>query len=276
MIDTHQHFWRLSRGGYDWMPEDSPVLRRDHEPADLEPLIRDCGVAGTVAVQADDNVGETEFLLSLAAGTEWILGVVGWVDLELRDAPDRIRGLAENPKFLGIRPMIQGIADLEWMLRPELAPGLEALRDLDLTFDALILQRHLPVLRRFLDLYPDLRVVIDHCAKPEFREGRFRDWADGMTEAAARPSVFCKLSGLLTEAGAGAGQAEIGPYIAHAVEAFGPERLLFGSDWPVLNLAGSYGMWMRLLEGCFEQDLRTLRQEIGRNAAQRAYPRLRA
>ena len=274
MIDTHQHFWRLSRGGYAWMPEDSPVLRRDYEPDDLHPLLRRNRISGTIAVQADDNIEETEFLLSLADQHSWIRGVVGWVDLERTDAPTQIQKLAENPKFVGIRPMIQDISDIEWMMRPELAPGLEMLCKLDLTFEALILQRHLPILGRFLELYPDLKVVIDHCAKPEFAEGRFADWAAGMTRAASRPGVFCKLSGLLTEAGPGTDATDIEPYLMHAVDVFTPQRLLFGSDWPVLLLAGNYGDWLNLVENCFRHDLNLLRQEIGINSVRRAYSRL--
>ncbi len=275
MIDTHQHFWRLSRGGYDWMPKDLPVLYRDYEPTDLEPLLTACGVTGTIAVQADDNEDETRFLLSLADDHRWLLGVVGWVDLQSEMAPARIETLARHPKFLGVRPMIQDIDDIDWMLRPELAPGLAMLRDLDLTFDALILQKHLPNLARFQTLYPDLRIVIDHCAKPEFQPGRFDDWADGMSRAAASPNTFCKVSGLLTEAGPGAGLLDVAPYIDHVTEAFGPSRLLFGSDWPVLNLAGDYVSWHGMLNRHFGQDPAVLRKQIGIAAAYAAYPRLR-
>lgn len=276
MIDTHQHFWRLSRGGYGWMPEDLPVLNRDYEPEDLEPLLKASGVTGTVTVQADDNEEETRFLLSLADRTPWVLGVVGWVDLENQAAPARIEELARHPKFLGIRPMIQDIPDVDWMLRPELATGLKTLQDLDLTFDALVLQKHLPNLAGFRELYPDLRIVIDHCAKPVFAEGQFDLWAAGMSRMAESPNTFCKISGLLTEAGPESGIDDVAPYIDHVVSDFGPTRVMFGSDWPVLNLAGSYARWHGMLRRHFAESPDFLEQEIGITSALAAYPRVRA
>ena len=247
MIDTHQHFWRLSRGGYAWMPKDLPALYRDYEPEHLQPLLQNNGITRTIVVQADDTVAETEFLLDLANTHSWIAGVVGWVDLEGETAADTVQRLAASPKFLGIRPMIQDIADDQWMLRSNLEGGLAAVSDNDLTFDALVLQKHLPVLDTFLSRYPDLRVVIDHCAKPDFTEGRFEDWAQNIAAIAAHPNTFCKLSGLLTEAPAGAGLEDLKPYLDHVLGVFGPDRVLFGSDWPVLNLVSDYDQWVGMM-----------------------------
>ena len=274
MIDTHQHFWRLSRGGYAWMPDECAVLRRDYEPSDLAPLLAEFGITGTIAVQADDTVQETHFLLSLAADHSWICGVVGWVDLESSDAPKQIHDLARNPKFLGIRPMIQDIADPEWMLRPQLAPALAAVSELDLTFDALVRPHHLPELRKFVARYPRLRVVINHLAKPELIPDRFAKWADYMAELARSERVYCKLSGLLTEADTTAKIDQIESHLAHVVSLFGDERLVFGSDWPVLNLAGDYGAWIHRLEQFFAANPTLLRDQIGTISVQRAYPRL--
>ncbi|NRB03953.1 MAG: amidohydrolase family protein [Rhodobacteraceae bacterium] len=276
MIDTHQHFWRLGRGGYAWMPKDLPVLFRDYEPHDLTPHLKAQGVKSTVAVQADDNVDETEFLLSLADDTSWIRGVVGWVDLESPTVSDDIARLAKHPKFAGIRPMIQDIADVRWMLRPELAKGLKTLIDLDLTFDALVLQKHLPVLDQFLGLYPDLRVVIDHCAKPVFAPDSFSDWASGMSRIAAHGNTFCKLSGLMTEAPEGTENAAFYPYLDHVIGAFGEDRVMFGSDWPVLNLASEYDQWVSILRQCLARWPDVDAHKVFAMTATKAYPRIDA
>ncbi|WP_416369806.1 amidohydrolase family protein [Tritonibacter mobilis] len=274
MIDTHQHFWRLSRGGYAWMPEDLPALNRDYEPKDLRDILNDTGITGTIAVQADDSVAETEFLLSLSDAHPWILGVVGWVDLERADATRILTALAEHPKFLGIRPMIQDISDPEWMLRPTLAAGLNRLVELDLTFDALVLPHHLKTLARFMERYPDLRVVVDHCAKPNLRSGVLDEWRDGLAAVAAHPNSFCKLSGLLTEAPPGAGLAELRDCLDHVSQLFGPNRLLFGSDWPVLNLATDYAKWQRIICQYIDETPGIAQDTIGQLNPRFAYTRL--
>ncbi|MCY4151861.1 MAG: amidohydrolase family protein [Aestuariivita sp.] len=276
MIDTHQHFWRLSRGGYAWMSKDVPVLFRDYEPDDLKDVLAKVGVKGTIAVQADDNVAETEFLLSLAAATPWIMGVVGWVDLGGPAASHEIARLAENPKLVGIRPMIQDITDQDWMLGSDLAAGLEALKDLNLTFDALILQKHLPNLDQFLDLYPNLRVVIDHCAKPSFEDGAFSQWAEGIGRAAAHANCFCKLSGLMTEAPQGTKEAEIRKYLHHAVACFGADRVLFGSDWPVLNVASDYVAWVKIVRSCLTHLPVADQERVFSENPLKIYPRIAA
>lgn len=257
-IDTHQHFWKLARGDYSWLSPDLEPLYRDFLPGDLKPLLEAAGLDGTIAVQAADSEAETDYLLSLAARHDWIKGVVGWVDLEANTAVDSIQRLARDPKFLGLRPMIQDIADDAWMLRPALGPALATMARLKLTFDALVLPRHLPHLQTFVTRYSDLNVVIDHGAKPEIRGGRFQPWADHMQAFAEHPQVFCKISGLVTEAGADWTPADLAPYLQHLLQVFGPDRLLFGSDWPVLNLTGHYAGWADLVRHTLAADAETV------------------
>ncbi|WP_371171155.1 amidohydrolase family protein [Aliiroseovarius sp. 2305UL8-7] len=240
MIDTHQHFWKLDRGDYGWLTPDLTPLYRDFLPEDLEPILKACGIDATIAVQAADSEAETDYLLTLADRYEWIVSVVGWVDLEAQSAVASIERLARHPKLVGLRPMIQDIEDEAWMLRDTLRPAIDAMVANDLTFDALVTPRHLHHLKAFLTRYPELRVVIDHCAKPEIRNDAFEPWASQMIELADFPNVFCKMSGLATEAREGWAPEDLKPYLAHVCRQFGPSRVLFGSDWPVVNLASSY------------------------------------
>ena len=239
-IDTHQHFWKLARADYNWLTPDLVPLYRDYLPEDLEPLLRECGIDGTIAVQAADSEAESHYLLSLADRNDWISGVVGWVDLEGPNAATSIERLARHPKLVGLRPMIQDIEDDAWMLRDDLQSAVAAMVANNLTFDALVRPPHLVHLKKFLDRYPTLTVVIDHCAKPEFRNGAFEPWATEMGDIARSPNVLCKISGLVTEAGQGWQADDLEPYVQHIINAFGSERLMFGSDWPVVNLPSSY------------------------------------
>lgn len=274
IIDTHQHFWKLDRGDYDWLTPDLAPLYRDFLPEDLAPLLQEAGVDGTIVVQAAATVAETEYMLSLADRHDWILGVVGWVDFESPEAPATIARLAEHPKLVGLRPMIQDIPDDDWMLREALRPAIAVMIAKNLTFDALVMPRHLGHLKAFLSRYPDLRVVVDHCAKPEVRNGAFAPWAAGISQIAAVETTFCKLSGLVTEASDGWTAADLAPYIEHVLEVFGPDRVLFGSDWPVLNLQSDYGQWHALV--CDVLSTRSEKEQaaIMSATAQRAYPRL--
>ncbi len=246
IIDAHQHFWHLSRGDYDWLTPQLDVLYRDFLPDDLTPHLDQHSIDGTILVQAAPTLAETEFLLDLADKTPFVLGVVGWVDFEAPSAADDIARLAEHPKLVGLRPMIQDIADDDWMLRPDLTPAFEAMIAANLTFDALVLPRHLSRLRRLLSRHPNLRTVIDHAAKPDIAHGQFDDWASDMAAIANESGAHCKLSGLLTEAGRDWTTSDVAPYAAHLFEHFGPERLVWGSDWPVLTLAASYETWLEM------------------------------
>lgn len=243
-IDAHLHLWRLSRGDYGWITDDLVPLRRDFEPADARAELVRAGVAGAILVQAAPTIEETRFLLKHAEAHDWLEGVVGWVDLEARDAPEQIARLAEHPKLKGIRPMIQDIPDPAWMLRPTLTPALRAVSSLDLAFDALVTPRHLDHLQTLLDRHPELRVVIDHGAKPVIAQGAFTSWAAGMSRLGRASAAFCKLSGLVTEAGPDWTSQRLRPYVDHVLETFGPDRLVFGSDWPVVTLASDYRRWI--------------------------------
>jgi L-fuconolactonase len=242
-IDAHQHFWRLARGDYNWLTPALGAIHRDFTPADLAPLLARTDVEATVLVQAAPTKAETAFLIDLAARTPFVAGVVGWVDFEAPDAADQVAALAHAPKFVGVRPMIQDLADDAWMLRPTLAPAIEALIGAGLAFDALIKPRHLPILRQFAARWPALRLVIDHGAKPDIAGGAMDAWTGEMATIACDPRIFCKLSGLVTEAAPGAAPHDLWPYIDVLLDVFGPGRLMWGSDWPVVNLASSYDDW---------------------------------
>lgn len=246
-VDSHQHFWRLDRGDYGWLTPSSQPIYRDYLPADLEPLLARSGISSTILVQAAPTVAEARFLLELAAAHDFIAGVVGWVDFEAGDAAAVIATLAEDAKLVGLRPMIQDIADPLWMLKPELAPAFDAMIDHDLAFDALVLPAQLVALREFMDLYPDLRVVVDHGAKPPLRSDDLQQWKTRIACIAAETSARCKLSGLVTEAGS-ASPAALAASVDHLLEAFGPERLMWGSDWPVCELVCSYEEWHQTSE----------------------------
>lgn len=242
-VDAHQHFWRLARGDYAWLTPELDVLYRDHEPEELAPLLAERDIAQTVLVQAAPTDAETDFLLELAARHDFVGAVVGWVDMAAGDAPDRLDVLAENPWFRGVRPMIQDIAEDDWMLRSELTPAFEALTRLGLRFDALVQPRHLDNLLRLVERHPALPVVIDHGAKPDIAARAFDAWYDRMRALAGRTQLCCKLSGLVTEAGSDWRVADLALYVDALFDLFGPERLMWGSDWPVVNLAGGYARW---------------------------------
>jgi L-fuconolactonase len=246
-IDSHQHFWRLDRGDYGWLTPEMEPIYRDYLPADLEPRIVRAGIDSTVLVQAAPSVAETLFMLDLAREHPFIAGVVGWVDFESTVAPESIVTLAEDAKLVGLRPMIQDIADIAWMLKPDLAPAIESMIDHDLVFDALVLPKHLPVLQDFAELYPELRLVVDHGAKPQLRTGDIAEWRHEITAIARSTNAVCKLSGLVTEAGS-ANPALLAPCVDHLLEAFGPSRLMWGSDWPVCELVCSYEEWYQASE----------------------------
>jgi L-fuconolactonase len=247
-IDAHQHFWDPARGDYGWLTPDLKSLYRSFGPADLAPLRERAGVQRTVAVQAAPTVEETRYLLDLARDEASIAGVVGWVPMLSHDAPAVIAELARHRKFKGIRPMLQDLPDDDWIASPALAPAVEALIAHDLAFDALIFARHVNAFESFATRFPALRIVIDHGAKPPIRDGEagWQSWADGIKRLARLPHVHCKLSGLATEAAPGWTEATLQPYVDHLLESFGPARLMWGSDWPVLNLNGDYLLWHSL------------------------------
>lgn len=241
-IDAHQHFWRIDRGDYSWMSDEVAAIRRDLLPPDLAPLAAACGVTGTVAVQAAPTLAETEFLLTLSDSAPIIRGVVGWVDLT-GDVPAQLARLA-HPRLRGIRPMLQSIDDTGWILRDDVLAGLRAVAAAGLRLDALITPRHLSVIDTLARRLPDLPIIIDHCAKPRFARSDPGDaWRAGMGALARHPQVSCKLSGLANEYGPGWSAETLQPVFDQVLQAFGPDRLMWGSDWPVLDLAGDYAGW---------------------------------
>jgi L-fuconolactonase len=245
LIDAHQHFWRVGENGFSWPTPDLAAIHRDFAPPDLAAVAGPHGLTGCVLVQSQPDDRDTEWLLALAAEEPLVLGVVGWVDLASPDAPARIARLSRSPKLRGLRPMLQSLEDDAWIAAPDLDPAFDAMVAHGLSLDALVLTRHLPHLLALARRRPDLAMVIDHGAKPPIAAGdNDGAWARGVDALAAFPQVFCKLSGLLTEAAPSQGPEALRPYVAHLVAAFGPRRLMWGSDWPVLNLAGDYGDWL--------------------------------
>lgn len=247
-IDAHQHFWDPARGDYGWIPKDDPVLDRKYTPDDLAASLGRHGIARTVLVQAAATVEETEFMLGIADATEMVAAVVGWVDFENPDHFRQLERLARHPKFVGVRPMVQDIADENWMLRDDVQWAYKALVDLDLTFDALGFSRHLANFLTLLRRYPGMRVVIDHCMKPEIHAHasgpeKFDFWSAGMTRLANETQACCKLSGLVTEADEGWVLDDLRPYADHVLSAFGASRVMWGSDWPVCQLRASFDDW---------------------------------
>ena len=245
-IDAHQHFWSIRRGDYGWLTPDLPLLYRDFVPADLIPLLMRNGIDQTILVQAAPTQSETHFLLGLAEVTPFVAGVVGWTDFERDDCAYRIADLARNPLLVGLRPMVQDLPDPHWLSRQHLASAFDAMIKAGLVFDALVLPRHLTVLAQVLARHPDLVCVIDHCAKPMIKTGISSDYWDAMGVLAQFPNCFCKLSGLLTEAGPDADVKTLAPIVKTIHRLFGYERILWGSDWPVLTMAASYDDWFAM------------------------------
>lgn len=243
-VDAHQHCWRLAPRAGEWPPPALAPLYRDFLFPDLEPLLQEHAIARTVLVQSLPTEADTHFMLGLADRHPRIGAVVGWTDLKAPDAPARIAALARHPKLRGLRPMLQGLDDSDWIADPALAPAVHAMLAHELSFDALVKPAHLDGLLRFCRRFSALPVVIDHGAKPPIADQRRSPWYDDLARLAELPNVHCKLSGLVTEARPEWPADQITPYVADLLALFGPERLMWGSDWPVLNLASSYGRWL--------------------------------
>jgi L-fuconolactonase len=251
-IDAHQHYWKLAWSEYPWM-QPLAAIRRDYGPDDLSPLLQAAGVGGTVLVQADATERESDRLIEVARQTPSVLGVVGWVDLAARDAVAQVERRAAQSAIRGLRPMLEAIADSDWILQPGLKPALQAMAAAGLRFDALIQPRHLKAIAALIERHPGLPVAIDHGGKPDLTAqargtSAFRDWRDGMRALAAHPHLHCKLSGLLTQASPSWTADAILPAAEALLELFGPQRLIWGSDWPVMTLNGTYQQWVEISE----------------------------
>ena len=243
MIDAHFHIWQRARGDYGWLTPAMGRIYRDVSLDDWRSVSRPCGVTAGVVVQAAPTEAETHFLLQQVASAPDVLAVVGWADLLARDAPARIAALATHPKLRALRPMLHNLPDPDWILQPSLEPAIHAMLASDLAFDALIRPIHLPRIGELARRYPALRIVIDHGAKPDIALPQWKPWADDLAALAMAPQVVCKWSGLWTEAGPGAPVSALAVWMRHVLDCFGANRLLWGSDWPVLERAGAYAPW---------------------------------
>jgi L-fuconolactonase len=242
-IDAHHHLWTLARGDYGWLTSKLAPIYRDYRLADLASHLAAADIEGTILVQAAPTEAETLFLLDIADNSELVRGVVGWTDFDSTDAVARIDAQAAQKLLVGLRPMVQDIADDDWLLGAGLTPLLAAMARNGLVFDALVLPRHLPKLRAVIDRHPDLTFVLDHCGKPRLATGEIAEWQRDIGLLAEYPNIVCKLSGLATEAAPNWQITDLRQAVDHVVECFGPQRLLWGSDWPVVNLAGGYAKW---------------------------------
>lgn len=243
MIDAHVHIWQIARPDHAWPGPDLPAIYRDVLPADV--IHATAGIDGVVLVQAQPSENETPWLLEQAAVTSLIRAVVGWTDMTAKDAPERITALARHPKLRGLRPMLQGLEDDAWILRKDVEPALEAMMTHGLSFDALVFTRHLPHIAELARRWPELAIVIDHGAKPPIATpSEAPAWRDAITAIGRYPHMMCKVSGLITEAAEGDDFSAVKPYADHLLDVFGPERLIWGSDWPVLMLRDSWRSWL--------------------------------
>jgi L-fuconolactonase len=241
MIDAHQHFWRLDRGDYSWLTEDLAPIYQDFGPHDLAPFLDRHGIGRTVLVQAAPTESETHYLLSIAERSPRIAAVVGWADFDGGHAA--LKRVSTNRKLRGLRPMLQDIEDRDWILRPSCTLMLQAMAESGLVFEFLGKPRHLSAALELSERHPSLMIVLDHGMKPDIAHSDFADWKARMLDLAALPNTVCKLSGLITEAAPGWTISDLEPYVRHIVDAFGPARVMWGSDWPVVNLAGGYDTW---------------------------------
>ena len=248
-IDSHQHFWQYNPNDYVWMSEVHQVIRRDFLPEDLKPLLDAGSIDGTIAVQARQMLAETDFLLELANQNPLIKGVVGWIPFCGPGVEDQLDRYADNQYIVGFRHVVHDEPDDHFILRRDFNEGVKALSRFDLRYDILIFEKHLPQTIEFVDKHPQLAMVVDHIAKPKIRKGEFNDvWAMNMRKLAERDHVFCKLSGMVTEVKDEVWDITLlKPYFDVVLEAFGPNRLMFGSDWPVCLLKSEYLKWLDVM-----------------------------
>lgn len=242
-IDAHQHFWNLEHSEYAWLTPDLGPIYRTFEPDELKPQLEQAGVDGTVIVQAENSYADTDYMLSIADERAWVVGVVGWVPLlEPDEAATALDRYLQNPAFKGVRHLIHDELDPDWLLQDRVAEGLRVLAERGVAFDVVsVLPRHLEHVPRLVERAPNLRMVINHLSKPPIADQGWEPWASLMRAAAESPNVYAKISGLNTAANPETWSGEeLKPYVSYALEIFGPERLMFGSDWPVALLAGDY------------------------------------
>jgi len=262
-LDSHQHFWKYHPAHQIWMTDQMEVLRRDYMPADLQPLLETLQFDGSIAVQARQMVEETEWLLALAEAHEFIKGVVGWVDLRSPELGEQLERYAGQAKLVGVRHVVHDEADDQFMLLPEFCRGIAQLHRHDLTYDLLLYPRHLPVAIELVTQFPRQPFVVDHIAKPAIRDRQVSPWKEDLHELAKFQNVCCKLSGLVTEAKWRAWRKEdFHRYLDIVMAAFGTDRVMIGSDWPVCTLSGSYINTMRIVIDYLDQFSASVREDI--------------
>lgn len=248
IVDSHQHFWQVGRFDYPWMTPEVQVLCRDYLPLMLAPVLKQNAVEKTILVQASNSLEETRWLLKLADQNSFVAGVVGWLDLTADGFAEQLDEFAPHPKFKGVRHLVENEPEDDWLMQPKVRANLRMLARRGVAYDLLVHPRHLKYAVMVADSCPELRLVVDHMAKPSIARGEIDDWSRGLGEIASRPNVWCKLSGLVTEADWTSWRVEdLKPYVERALEVFGPERMMFGSDWPVCLLAASYD---QVIEAC--------------------------
>ena len=269
-IDAHQHYWIYNVKEYGWLDDSMADLRRNFLPAGLKPELERCDFDGSVLVQVRQTLEETRWMLELAAQSPAILGVVGWVDLCSPNVATQLSEVSKNPKLVGIRHIVQAEPDDRFLMRPDFLRGVSLLDDFNLAYDILIYTRHLPVAAEFVARFPRQRFVLDHLAKPPIRSGQIDVWAKGIQRLATFPNVFCKLSGLVTEADWQQWTPkQITPYLDVAFESFGPERLMIGSDWPVCLVAASYERAINVVKNYLDLQPTAVREAVLGGNAQR-------
>ena len=247
-LDAHQHFWHYSPTEHTWMTDEMEVLKHSYLPSDLEPLLQSIHFDGCIAVQARQSIEETRFLLELADQYDFIKGVVGWVDLRSDNLSQQLQQFARHPKFVGVRHVVQDEPDDNFLLRPDFRKGIARLHEYNLTYDLLLLPRHLKPAAKLVKEFPDQPFVLDHLAKPNIAKARISPWQQDLRQLAQFQNVSCKLSGLVTEAASKQWTPQqLEPYLDIAEAAFGWKRLMIGSDWPVCTLSGDYKPVMELV-----------------------------
>src|SRR5579862_3379483 len=267
-IDAHQHFWIYNRKDFDWIDESMAAIRRNFLPEDLQPELKANAFDGSVVVQTCQTLEETRWLLELSERNPSILGVVGWADLRSPEIDSQLTSLSRNPRLVGLRHIVQSEPDDRFLLQPDFLRGISALEEFGLAYDILIYTKQLPVAAEFVERFPRQRFVLDHLAKPPIKTGEIDLWAQGIRRLAQFPNVFCKLSGLVTEADWESWTAEqITPYLDVAFDSFGPERLMIGSDWPVCLAAASYARAMKVVKAYLAAQAPECRESVlGGNA----------
>ena len=254
IIDSHQHFWKYEPIKHDWIDDDMSVIRRDFSPSDLAKVYQENRIDGCVAVQADQTLEETDFLIDLAFNNNFIKGIVGWVDLRAENIEKVLEKYSSDKIVKGFRHVVQGEPDHNFLLRPNFSRGISLLEKYNFTYDILVFPHQLGSVLEFVKKFPNQKFVIDHIAKPYIKDGYFEGWATMMTAIGKHENVSCKMSGMVTEAEYNTWTPEqIHPYMNVALEAFGSSRILFGSDWPVCLVAGNYSKIKKLTTNFISQ-----------------------